>query len=399
MTGRSLTHRRANCDGKMKIKILSCNTGGGHNTAARAIMECALQNGHEAEIIDYLDYFGKRTNRRICLSYVRAAKFFPWGFGAFYHFGKTVSRLLPKRIHSVVYHWSGKAAKKLGADLAKDPVDCIVSTHFLASEALVWLKDHGYNVPLTISVSTDYTCVPFWNEAECDVNVIPQEELLPEFLKLGLSKEKIVSFGIPVSLRFSENLPDAKSAREKLGLPFEKTVHLIMGGSMGVGHLKTLTTRLSEKLPDDTFIVVCGHNQRVADSLRERFKEKKNVNVLDFTEDIPTYMRACDVLYSKPGGLTSTEALTIGTALIHTAPIPGCESKNARFFWSHGLSAFARSTAKQVAWGKYLSEHPEEREKIRKNQKEYAKPDTAKNLVALMEERAGKPLSEKAKTE
>ena len=49
-------------------------------------------------------------------------------------------------------------------------------------------------------------------------------------------------------------------------------------------------------------------------------------------------MAAADVLFTKPGGLSSTEAAVRRVPLVHTDPIPGCETKNRAFFVSRGMS-------------------------------------------------------------
>ena len=69
---------------------------------------------------------------------------------------------------------------------------------------------------------------------------------------------------------------------------------------------------------------------------------------MDFTREVPLYMDACDLLFTKPGGLTSTEAAVKNIPLIHTNPIPGCETMNAKFFAQRGMSIYETSVAGQV---------------------------------------------------
>ena len=86
--------------------------------------------------------------------------------------------------------------------------------------------------------------------------------------------------------------------------------------------------------------------------MKRFLKRSKDVKIVGFTKNVPEYMAACDVIYTKPGGLTSTEALVSGTPIIHTAPIPGCESKNYRFFGKRGLSFHAKNMVTQILCGK-----------------------------------------------
>ena len=82
--------------------------------------------------------------------------------------------------------------------------------------------------------------------------------------------------------------------------------------------------------------------------LRRQFEQEKRVSVLDFTDKVDQYMDACDVLLTKPGGLTSTEAAVKNIPIIHTAPIPGCETVNAQFFSQRGLSV-CRTVSREIA--------------------------------------------------
>ena len=96
-------------------------------------------------------------------------------------------------------------------------------------------------------------------------------------------------------------------------------------------------------------------------------------------------MRACDVLYTKPGGLSSTEALVCHTPLVHTAPIPGCESDNFKFFGEQGLALPAKHVKDQIRKGRTLTESAESRKKMQENQQKNAKPDASLQIVRLLE--------------
>ena len=89
-------------------------------------------------------------------------------------------------------------------------------------------------------------------------------------------------------------------------------------------------------------IVLCGNNNKLIDTIKERYNIDK-VRPVSFTNDVNIYMDASDILLSKPGGLSSTEAAVKGIPLIHTMPIPGCETANATFFSKNGMSVNAKS--------------------------------------------------------
>ena len=149
--------------------------------------------------------------------------------------------------------------------------------------------------------------------------------------------------------------------------------------------MRTFTQQLYRSVKNAEIVVICGKNEILRQSLEIIFKNAPHVHIVGFTTEIPAYMAACDVLYPKPGGLTSTEALVTNTPLIHTAPIPGCESANFRFFKDNRLSFPAKHIKQQIKNGRLLVENPALRADMRKNQAKAAKPDAALKILHLIE--------------
>lgn len=185
----------------MNVLILSCNTGGGHNAAARAAAEAFRAHGDEAVVLDYLKLAGEKVSRTVGNVYVETVKIAPGLFGLLYKVGMLVSRLLRR---SPVYYVNGKMAVYLAAYLKKHPVDVIIMPHLYPAETITYMKRKGMKLPLTVAVMTDYTCIPFWEETDCDYYMIPHESLIPEIVKRGIPEEKLVVTGIPVAAACSE---------------------------------------------------------------------------------------------------------------------------------------------------------------------------------------------------
>ena len=102
-------------------------------------------------------------------------------------------------------------------------------------------------------------------------------------------------------------------------------------------------------------------------------------------EIVMKHPEACDVLMSKPGGLSSTEALVSGTPLVHTPSIPGCETANADFFSEHGMSYAADGPEEAAEMAKLLCDSPEAREAMKKAQRENSYGSCADDIVLLSE--------------
>lgn len=317
----------------MEVLILSCGTGGGHNAAAEALREELEHRGDRAVVMDPYTLRSDRTARRVSGAYVSLVQRTPRLFGFVYLLGSLV-RKLPWR--SPVYLINRKAAKAMEQFLAQNHFDAILMPHLFPAEIMTQLKRRGVELPATLFVATDYTCIPFTEETECDAYVIPHPDLIPEFQGRGIPTDKLYPLGIPVRRAFGQTVSQAE-ARKALGLD-EKTAYLLVaGGSMGAGVLKRSVRELFRLASDGVqLIVICGTNRRLYRSLQKKYGD--TVTLLQTTDQMPLYLRACDLYLTKPGGLSTTEAVVAGTPLVPLRPIPGCETKNARFFIDHRLA-------------------------------------------------------------
>ncbi len=364
----------------MKVLILSCNTGGGHNSAGQAIAEELLARGDEAYVLDYLRLAGDGVSKLVGDGYVQLVKKTPRLFGIVYDMGLLVSRITRK---SPVYYVNGRMAKYLDRYLQEHPVDAIVMPHLYPAETITWMRRKGMKLPLTVAIMTDYTCIPFWEETNCDYYVTPHERLNRGCIRRGLPREKLLPLGIPVSGKFSQEISQ-REARIRLGLSPEEKYFLVAGGSMGAGTPEKLVDQLLEESDREQILVICGSNEKLERKLRQRYAAVERVSVKGFTTRMSLYMKACDLVFTKPGGLTSTEAAVAGALLVHTDPIPGCESANRRFFTRLGISVSAFTTRGQVQQGLNLLHEPGRAERMRRCQRENIPSDAAHQICDFL---------------
>lgn len=257
------------------------------------------------------------------------------------------------------------------------------------------MKASGKTDIPAIFVMTDYTCIPFLDETSLDGYVIPHEHLIEEFAGCGIPREKLHPFGIPVDSSFLTSSPKSAARKEVAqtlipGIPQEHNWFLVMTGSMGFGNTHGLINEITRQTDGNTeTIVVCGRNEDMLDRIRKENAGNSSIHPIGFTDKIPLLMDACDVLFTKPGGISSTEAMQKHIPLIHTAPIPGCETRNAEFFHYHGMSYSSTDMAQQVRTAVRLCKDAEYRNKMTCAQTANANPDTCKNIISLLE---GAPL-------
>ena len=142
---------------------------------------------------------------------------------------------------------------------------------------------------------------------------------------------------------------------------------------------------LTRKLTNgEQLIIICGNNRKTYRILKSTYRRNANVHITGYTEHVADYMAASDVVFTKPGGLTSTEALVRNIPIVHTAPIPGCETKNREFFVSRGLSLASEHVHTQIFQGLTLLHNTELRNAMITTQQKYAKPDAAMQIVELL---------------
>lgn len=311
----------------MKVLLLSCSTGGGHNSCAHYIEDELKNQNIECIFYDFFDIVNGKAKDLSSKVYLKTLGNNGKMFSGFYKIGELYSKT---KIKSPVYLINSLHKKKLFDFINENNYDLVITTHLFPALALTAInKDKNFKKINFIFVATDYEPCPFMEETKPDYFVM-QKGLEERFVEKGIDKDKLLNFGIPVSSNFINN---AKNIRQDYNINNEKVI-LIMLGSMGFGNVdESINLLLKENIK---VIIVCGSNK----ALYEKLKEKNNNNliVLGFVNNINDLIYSSDLVLSKPGGLSSTEIVSIRKPLIHVFPIPGIETYNATFFENYGMS-------------------------------------------------------------
>lgn len=347
----------------MKILILSCGTGGGHNSAALAIQENLRDRKIQADFIEYLDIINSRIKNRVNKIYLGSTK----GNGKVFKVAYRLGELYQKtKIKSPVYGVNSLNRVKLYNYIIENKYDYIITTHLFAAEALTAIKKkHPIHF---MAVATDYVSIPFWEETNPDYFIIPNKELENDFIKRGINKNKLLPYGIPVSKTYIEKY-EKDECKKDLNLDVNKKYVLVLTGSMGFGNVTEIIKELLNKIEDVTFIVSCGNNKNLLNDLKKEYKNNDRIIELPFTNKISSYMKASEIILTKPGGLTTTEIATLNKPFIHTMPIPGCENYNANFFKSKKMSIKCNNIDEIVMSTKELLENEKLQNELILNQK------------------------------
>ena len=365
----------------MKILILSITAGEGHNSTAEAIRQCFEAHGDEAVVFDAYRYVSKALYSIVKKGYLLVTKDFKTLFAKSYALAE--GRRVDSN-HSIYRISNMQLTKKLGKFIRQYAPDAIIYTHSFLGVVTDLLKTkNGIHVPM-IGIVTDYTVHPLWEEARSSDKIVIANELLKSQLyRKGFSDDRIAPIGIPIRAQFSQKIPKAR-ARAQLGLADTYTV-LLMGGSMGYGDIAGVVRELDAIHANFQIISVCGNNVEAKTSI-DALHTRKRVMNFGFTKEVDLLMDASDVIITKPGGLTVSEALAKGLPIIICNPIPGHEQRNAAFLLNNGaaMAADLHTHFEDVFY--QLLHNPERAEGLVRSVEALGKPQSTEDLYSLTDE-------------
>ena len=185
-----------------KILILSCNTGEGHNSAARAIDGFLKAKNIECEVLDTLSIVGAAVSKSVSDLYLYSTR--TNLFKYLYKIGGAVSDSIKTK--SIIYAWNWMYSEKLLSYINSGGYDAVICVHLFPAEAMTSLKASGKTDIPAIFVMTDYTCIPFLDETSLDGYVIPHEHLIEEFAGCGIPREKHASSFTSVPFLFNASV-------------------------------------------------------------------------------------------------------------------------------------------------------------------------------------------------
>ena len=350
----------------MRVLILTCNTGQGHNSAANALKELFDDANIYCEICDSLAFLSPKASKFICNWHTRLYKNAPVLFGLGY---KKAEHTASKHKKSMLYEIVGKGAKKLRQKVHDGRIDTVICTHpFSAMTLTRAVRKYRVKLDKTYFISTDYTCSPGVGTSNLDYYIIPHDSLRQDFTQSSIPEEKLFAGGIPVSKKVHTFLSKEEIFRH-LSIPENKRVIVLMCGSMGCGPIKFIARRISKLLKDDEYLVViCGSNRHLYQKLRS-LEDPGSVRILGYTRNVALYLNCAELLLTKPGGLSTTEAAEKNLPMVLIDAVAGCETHNMNFWVSNGMAKSCDDTEGLCALVRNLMDNPSELEVIRSNLK------------------------------
>ncbi|MBP7217091.1 MAG: galactosyldiacylglycerol synthase, partial [Candidatus Omnitrophica bacterium] len=233
-----------------------------------------------------------------------------------------------EKLKKAIHMLNSPKLKNLFDRFQPDIVAC--SQAFPCGMVADYKKTYQSNLPL-IAVLTDFVPHDYWIYDTINAYVVPSQEIGDRLVQKGIPQEKIKPFGIPFDPKF--NIPVAKEpVLASLGLAENATTILIMGGGQGLGPIQTILDSLNLVSGNVQYIIITGTNKKLFNVLQKKVKTfPRKTALLPFASNVNELMAAADIIITKPGGITTAEALTKHLPMIIVQPIPGQEENNTRF--------------------------------------------------------------------
>jgi 1,2-diacylglycerol 3-beta-galactosyltransferase len=329
-----------------RILFLMSDTGGGHRAACNAIT-AALEEKHagefEFELIDMWKDYTSYPFNTMPTTYGKWVNLHPSSYEAQYWIG---DRLFKNKLAAKLYERN--MYPRIRHLYKRHPADIIVCVHSVFVRPSVYaLRKLGLETPF-ISVITDYALPTIlWYDTRADKTLVPVQPAYDRGLELGLDPKKLILTGPVMHPRFSKMTLTKLEARQKLGWDENAKIVILVGGGDGMGPLLETAKAIDSSSADSQLVVLAGKNTGLKDALEAVLWKKKTI-IYGFTKDFDVFLRAADLLISKAGPATITEAAALGTPMIINGAIKFQESPNAEYVVREGAGMYAEG-AKNVA--------------------------------------------------
>ncbi len=316
----------------MKGLILSITAGQGHNQTAKVLSEGFNSNGIDCSYMDVFEYINPLLSDSVSQIYLMSTKNIPKIYGKFYRMCENRPN---DEMHGLPKVTTRILAKKLLKKIESERPDFIICTHVFAALLVSCLDGYINHRAKTFGIVTDFTIHPYWEDTSLNYYVTPNKLLNGQARRKGIGADKILPIGIPIAPKFASKMP-RDAALAELGLPNERTV-LVMSGSMGFGDVASEIQALAETDMDFQIVTICGNNTKLKKCIDKLDLPKKIFNY-GYVNNVDLFMDASECIVTKPGGLTSSEALAKGIPMVISNPIPGQEDRNVEFLLNAGAA-------------------------------------------------------------
>ncbi len=368
---------------KKRVLILSASVGSGHVKAAEALAAAMRRRPDVEEVLsdDSLDHTNVLHKQLYSTLYAKLSALLPEFLGWWYESSDTPwvsdkSRLaldLPQALPLI--------------NLVKDfRPDIILCTHFMPAGVLSWLIGNGKLEAKLGIVVTDFHFHAFWITRAFNWYFVAQEDDKIHMEGLGLPGDRIEVTGIPVSASFGKPV-DRAAVLRRHGLDPDRPTLLVAGGTLGLSPATAVVRRLLQLDRDFQAIVVCGRNEELLAEVTELVSGRPDdFRVLGYTKEMPDLMASSTLLLSKPGGMTTAEALALGLPMVILDPIGGQEERNSDVLLEAGAAVKCTEVTLVTHKLRRLLDDPERVRRMSASARALGKPHAAESIASIVME-------------
>jgi processive 1,2-diacylglycerol beta-glucosyltransferase len=367
-----------------RILVLSASVGAGHLRAAQGVELAAKKMVPDAVVrnIDVLDMTNSAFRRLYGKAYLDLVNKAPHVLGYFYDMldrPSTSGKNRSDRLRLAVEKLNLKGFMNF---LQEEPWDLVINTHFLPAEIIAHLrKKKKLDVP-QVTATTDFDTHRMWVNQPCDRYFTATEEGGLYLRHWGVPGDvDIFATGIPIHPVFAEPKQRADCLKRQ-SLTGDRPIVLQLAGGFGVGPIEKIYRALLDVEVPAEIVVVTGRNEKAKKGLEAVEVPKRHLaHILGFTDQIDELMAVADLVVSKPGGLTTSETLARGAAMVIVNPIPGQESRNSDFLLENGAAIKVNNLATLSYKLTSLLKNPGRLEQLKANARRLGRPRSAFDVV------------------
>lgn len=364
-----------------KVILMYITENSGHHRASLAIENALKQISPSIHTlnINAFGYTNPILEKVINRTYMSVIKNSPEVWEYLYDNPKVLCSV--QGLRDAIHRFNSRKLKALLEDFRPRSIVCTQA--FPCGMIADYKKNIKLDLPL-FAVLTDHAPHSYWMFNEVDCYVTPSEASKERFVKNGINESKIKVFGIPIDPKFA-NKHDRNEICQKIGLDPDLPIVLIMGGSQGLGQVENIVESLEGLEVPFKLITVCGINKALQKRLFKRVRRyKKRLVIFGHVQNIDELMEISGIVITKPGGLTTAEALAKDLQMIVVHPIPGQEQKNTEFLLQQGVAVRAEDTKDIAAFTQELLSSKTKLDEMRCRASLLKKPNAAVDIAKLV---------------